>query len=96
MPTALDDGRRSPKKLLRAVAARLLGRKPHAPGSVSDRELWQALRIQACHRRGVMRVTGITAPSGALSPQLHASLGESVDRSTSGMLSIASGHRHAR
>jgi hypothetical protein len=27
MPTALDNGRRSPKKLLRAVVARLLGRK---------------------------------------------------------------------
>ena len=26
-PTALDDGRRSPRKLLRAVVARLLGRK---------------------------------------------------------------------
>ena len=28
MPTALDNGRRSPQKLLRAVVARLLGRKP--------------------------------------------------------------------
>jgi len=28
MPTALDNGRRSPRKLLRAVVARLLGRKP--------------------------------------------------------------------
>jgi hypothetical protein len=28
MPTALDNGRRSPKKFLRAVVARLLGRKP--------------------------------------------------------------------
>jgi hypothetical protein len=27
-PTALDNGRRSPRKLLRAVVARLLGRKP--------------------------------------------------------------------
>ncbi|HLM94602.1 MAG TPA: hypothetical protein VK273_12405 [Gaiellaceae bacterium] len=27
MPTALDNGRRSPRKLLRAVGARLLGRK---------------------------------------------------------------------
>jgi hypothetical protein len=26
-PTALDNGQRSPKKLLRAVIARLLGRK---------------------------------------------------------------------
>ena len=26
-PTALDNGRRSPRKLLRAVVARLLGRK---------------------------------------------------------------------
>ena len=28
LPTALDNGRRSPRKLLRAVVARLLGRKP--------------------------------------------------------------------
>jgi hypothetical protein len=28
VPTALDNGRRSPRKLLRAVVARLLGRKP--------------------------------------------------------------------
>jgi hypothetical protein len=28
MPTALDNGRRSPRKLLRAVVARLLGRRP--------------------------------------------------------------------
>jgi hypothetical protein len=28
MPTALDNGHRSPRKLLRAVVARLLGRKP--------------------------------------------------------------------
>jgi hypothetical protein len=28
--TSLDNGRRSPKKLLRAVVARLLGRKPFA------------------------------------------------------------------
>jgi hypothetical protein len=28
MPTALDNGRRSLKKLLRAVVARLLGRNP--------------------------------------------------------------------
>jgi len=28
LPTSLDSGRRSPKKLLRAVVARLLGRKP--------------------------------------------------------------------
>jgi hypothetical protein len=28
MPTALDNGQRSPRKLLRAVVARLLGRKP--------------------------------------------------------------------
>jgi hypothetical protein len=27
MPTALDNGQRTPKKLLRAVVARLLGRK---------------------------------------------------------------------
>jgi len=27
MPTSLDNGRRSPKKLLRSVVARLLGRK---------------------------------------------------------------------
>jgi hypothetical protein len=27
-PTALDNGRRSPKKFLRAVIARLLGKKP--------------------------------------------------------------------
>jgi hypothetical protein len=27
VPTALDNGRRSPKELLRAVVARLLGRK---------------------------------------------------------------------
>jgi hypothetical protein len=27
MPTALDNGQRSPRKLLRAVIARLLGRK---------------------------------------------------------------------
>ena len=31
MPTALDNGQRSPKKLLRAVIARLLGRKPEPP-----------------------------------------------------------------
>jgi hypothetical protein len=30
MPTALDNGKRSPRKLLRAVIARLLGRKPYA------------------------------------------------------------------
>jgi len=29
MPTALDNGRRSPRKLLRAVVARLLGRRKH-------------------------------------------------------------------
>ena len=29
MPTALDNGRRSPKKLLLAVVAQLLGRKPY-------------------------------------------------------------------
>jgi hypothetical protein len=28
VPTTLDNGRRSPRKLLRAVVARLLGRKP--------------------------------------------------------------------
>jgi len=28
MPTALDNGQRSPRKLLRAVIARLLGKKP--------------------------------------------------------------------
>jgi hypothetical protein len=28
MPTALDNGQRSPRKLLRAVIAGLLGRKP--------------------------------------------------------------------
>jgi hypothetical protein len=28
LPTALDNGQRSPRKLLRAVVARLLGRKP--------------------------------------------------------------------
>jgi len=28
MPTALDNGRRSPRKLLKKVVARLLGRKP--------------------------------------------------------------------
>jgi hypothetical protein len=28
MPTALDNGIRSPRKLLRSVVARLLGRKP--------------------------------------------------------------------
>ena len=27
MPTAFDNGRRSPRKLMRAVVARLLGRK---------------------------------------------------------------------
>jgi hypothetical protein len=30
MPTSLDNGRRSPRKLLRAVVARLLGRKAWA------------------------------------------------------------------
>jgi len=30
MPTALDNGRRSPRKLLRAVVARLLGRSESA------------------------------------------------------------------
>jgi hypothetical protein len=30
MPTALDNGQRSPKTLLRAVVARLLGRKEAA------------------------------------------------------------------
>ena len=30
MPTSLDNGRRSPRKLLGAVVARLLGRKPQA------------------------------------------------------------------
>jgi len=28
MPSALDNGQRSPRKLLRAIVARLLGRKP--------------------------------------------------------------------
>jgi hypothetical protein len=28
LPTALDNGQRSPRKLLRAAIARLLGRKP--------------------------------------------------------------------
>jgi hypothetical protein len=28
LPSALDNGQRSPRKLLRAVIARLLGRKP--------------------------------------------------------------------
>jgi hypothetical protein len=30
-PTALDNGRRSPRKLPRAVVAQLLGRKPSGP-----------------------------------------------------------------
>ena len=35
VPTPLDNGRRSPKKLLRAVVARLLGRKAYGlPGLV--------------------------------------------------------------
>ena len=42
VPTALDNGRRSPRKLLRAVVARLLGGKPwslvqtaiHTPSAV--------------------------------------------------------------
>ena len=36
MPTALDNGRRSPRKLLRAVVARLLGRKT----TISSTTLW--------------------------------------------------------
>jgi hypothetical protein len=32
MPTALDNGQRSARKLLRAVIARLLGRKPSLEG----------------------------------------------------------------
>jgi hypothetical protein len=38
MPTALDNGQRSPRKLLRKVVARLLGRKPYsADGAVYGR-----------------------------------------------------------
>jgi len=37
MPFALDNGERSPRKLLRAVIARLLGRKPYARNSSFDR-----------------------------------------------------------
>jgi hypothetical protein len=36
MPTALDNGWRSPRKLLRAVVARLLGRKPEG-----GKRLWK-------------------------------------------------------
>jgi len=32
LPTALDNGQRSPRKLLRAVVAQLLGRKSKSPG----------------------------------------------------------------
>jgi hypothetical protein len=36
VPTALDNGQRSPRKLLRAVIARLLGRE--RPGNASSLE----------------------------------------------------------
>jgi hypothetical protein len=35
-PTALDNGRRSPRKLLRAVVARLLGRSPLGPSPLVE------------------------------------------------------------
>jgi hypothetical protein len=39
VPTALDNGRRSPRKLLRAVVARLLGRKPWNKGGTRAPEM---------------------------------------------------------
>jgi hypothetical protein len=39
MPTALDNGQRSPRKLLAAVVARLLGRKPSRLGAPVESEL---------------------------------------------------------
>jgi hypothetical protein len=46
MLTALDNGRRSPKRLLRAVVARLLGRKPWA---TSEPAIVSQTRLQSEH-----------------------------------------------
>jgi len=46
-PTALDKGRRSPRKLLRAVVARLLGRKADGQKEEPPGEGGAALQTQA-------------------------------------------------
>jgi hypothetical protein len=42
MPTALDNGKR-PRKLLRAVIARLLGRKPWNAAAGNNYEGWHSM-----------------------------------------------------
>jgi hypothetical protein len=46
MPTALDNGQRSPRKLLRAVIARLLGGKRGA-SSIEDRDVNKRVALVA-------------------------------------------------
>jgi hypothetical protein len=46
MPTALDNGQRSPRKLLRKVVARLLGGKPRTSG-IEDRDVNQRVAVVA-------------------------------------------------
>ena len=57
MSTALDNGRRSPRKLLRAVVARLLGRKAWI--SRKRRSHAGAARV-AARTRKVLRTVGVT------------------------------------
>jgi hypothetical protein len=65
MPTALDNGQRSPRKLLRAVIARLLGRKPYP----RTRLLIGAVRAIEGSRQSAPRLTVGTAARDRATPR---------------------------